>query len=51
MSEVTLKLFRINTLLMIHIYLAIYFTNKASYEAMFKTSEMDVDFIKDHHVI
>jgi len=38
-------------LLMIHIYLATHPTNKASYKAMFKTGEMDEDFIKDHHGI
>ncbi len=38
-------------LLMIHIYLATHPTNKNSYKAMFKTGEMDIDFIKDHHGI
>jgi formate dehydrogenase subunit gamma len=41
----------IGLLLMIHIYLATHPTNKNSYDAMFKTGEMDEEFIKDHHSI
>lgn len=37
--------------LIVHIYFAVHPTNKNSYKAMFKTGEMDVDFIKDHHGI
>jgi len=41
----------LSLLLMIHIYLATHPTNKESYKAMFKTGEMDEDFVKDHHGI
>jgi len=41
----------LGVLLMIHIYFAVHPTNKNSYKAMFKTGEMDVDFIKHHHGI
>lgn len=41
----------LSILLLIHIYLAVHPTNKNSYKAMFKTGEMDEDFIKDHHGI
>ncbi len=41
----------IGLLLLIHIYLATHPTNKASYKAMFKTGEMDEEYVKEHHSI
>ncbi len=38
-------------LLIIHIYLATHPVNKNAYKAMFKTGELDEEFIKDHHSI
>lgn len=35
--------------LMIHIYFATHPANKAAYNAMFKTGEMDEDYVKEHH--
>lgn len=35
--------------LMIHIYFATHPANKAAYNAMFKTGEMDEEYVKSHH--
>jgi formate dehydrogenase subunit gamma len=35
--------------LMIHVYFATHPANKAAYTAMFKTGEMDADYVKEHH--
>lgn len=37
--------------LIVHIYFATHPANRAAYKAMFKTGEMDEDYVKEHHAL